>query len=234
MIPLAVNSQRIRLPNIPEHDKKPLHFGFSLGLNMMDFSIEASEFAVDSSFFGEVSTLSAGFNINIVSNFRLNDFFDFRMLPGVAFGQRRIDFYDLPGGTPPGSGNWGPGDTILFNNSQNLESSYIEFPFLIKYKAVRIGNYRPYLLGGVNFRYDLARNFSDEDGVHLSLKPFDTFFEAGFGVDFYFPYFKFSTEIKYSMGFFNRLNPTESRSMKYQNSIEQLRSNLIVFSFHFE
>lgn len=200
----------------------------------MDFKIKSSEYAVAENFFGEVSTLTPGFNINIVSNFRLNDHFDFRILPGVAFGQRRIDYYRIEGPGLPGSEQWSEQDEPGLESSQELESSFLEFPFAIKYKSVRIDNYRPYLIGGVNFRYDLAKNFNEEDNIFLSLKPFDVFLETGFGIDFYLPYFKFSTELKFAMGFIDTLDRRQSSHMQYQNSLEKLRSNLVILSFHFE
>ncbi len=211
-------SQRIYVKNIPEHDQKPLHFGFTIGLNTMDFRILPSRFAAENSLTPEVNRLSPGFNINVVSNLKLTEFLDFRVLPGISFGQRQIDFYS---------------DTVLVN-SQELESSFIEMPLILKYKSVRINNYRPYVIGGVNFRYDLAKNFSEDDQIFLKLKPFDTYIELGFGIDFYLPYFKFSTEVKYSRGFFNKIEYASNSQPQFQNSIERLNSNLIILSFHFE
>ncbi len=245
LIPVSAAAQRARVRNIPEHEFKTVHFGFTLGLNTMDFRIKHSDFAVNYTnnqlrgFYGEVSTLTPGFNINIVSNFRLSNHFDFRILPGVAFGQRRIDFYSMPRGSGvPGSDDWDGRSEPILLSSQNIESSYLELPFIFKYKAVRINNYKPYLIGGVNFRYDLAKNFSPDDGVFLSLNSFDTYMEVGFGIDYYLPYFKFSTELKYATGFIDILNrraaPGGLDESKYQYSIGALYSNLIILSFHFE
>jgi len=220
--------------NIPEHDFKALHFGFTLGLNTMDFRIRSSQYAVENDFYGEVSSLTPGFNINIVSNFRLGWHFDLRLLPGVAFGQRRIDYYTMGGHPLPGSGGVSSGSQPRHAGSQDLESSFLEFPVILKYKSVRIDNYRPYLLGGVNFRYDLAKNFSEEDEIFLRLNPFDIYLETGFGIDFYLPYFKFSTELKYAMGFLNMLNYQPNSRPRYQDAIERLQSSLIILSFHFE
>ncbi len=219
---------------MPEYDHRAVHFGFTLGLNTMDFRIESSEYSVNEKFFGEVSTLTPGFNINIVSNFRLGRHFDFRMLPGVAFGQRRIDYYLVEGPDLPGGSGWDERLEPRLVSSQDLESSFLEFPLILKYKSVRINNYRPYLIGGVNFRYDLAKNFNEEDEIYLSLNPFDIYMETGFGIDFYLPYFKFSTELKFAMGFLHILNDRPSSRPRYQDSIERLHSNLVILSFHFE
>jgi hypothetical protein len=235
LIPFLAKSQQ----NIPEHDLRALHFGFTLGLNTMDFKVKQSEIAIENNFFAEVSSLTPGFNINVVSNFRLNSFFDIRILPGVAFGQRRIDYYRIEGETGlPGSVSWNE-ESVVPDSHQDLESSFLELPFIIKYKSVRLDNYRPYLVGGINLRYDLAKNFSEDDEIYLGLKPFNIYMETGLGIDFYFPYFKFSAEVKFARGFLNMLQrryeglPFDNKT-RYETAIESIRSNLLIFSFHFE
>jgi hypothetical protein len=235
LIPLLTQSQH----NIPEHDLKALHFGFTLGLNTMDFKVKHAGAGLENNFFAEVSSLTPGFNINVVSNFRLSDYFAIRILPGVAFGQRRIDYYSIAGEPGlPGSINWNE-QSVVRESYQDLESSYLELPFVLKYKSVRLDNYKPYLIGGINLRYDLAKNFSEDDEIYLGLKPFNIYLETGFGIDFYLPYFKFSTEIKFARGFLNMLEsryaglPFDNKT-RYENAIESIRSNLLIFSFHFE
>ena len=211
-------SQRAVVRNIPQHDQKRLHFGFTLGINFMDFEIQPYDFAVANDFYPEVSQLIPGFNINIVSNLKLNRFFDLRFLPGIAFGQRNIDYFRETG----------------YYNYQELESSFLEFPLLLKYSSVRIDNFKPYLIAGVNGRYDLAKNFNEDDGIYIKLKPIDFYLEFGGGIDFYLPYFRFSTEIKYAKGFRDVMSRVPSGQPVYQSSIDYLKSNLLIISFHFE
>ncbi len=215
---LNAYSQRAVARNIPEHDQKKLHFGFTLGLNFMDFHIQPSEFATNNDFYPEVAKLVPGFNINIVSNLKLNRFFDLRFLPGIAFGQRNIDYFRESG----------------FYSYQELESSFLEFPLVLKYSSIRVNNYKPYWLVGLNTRYDLAKNFNEEDQIFLKLKRLDYYLELGGGIDFYLPYFRFSTEIKYAIGFRDVLDRVPSSQPVFQNSMDYLKSNLLIISFHFE
>jgi hypothetical protein len=204
--------------NLPEHDVKKFHFGFTLGINVMDFKIQPSDLATQNSVVPEVSMLVPGFNINIVSNLRINSFIDLRFLPGIGFGQRTVDYFlDL-----------------AYDSSQELESSYLEFPFMVKYKSTRLNNYRPYILTGMNFRYDLAKNFNEEDQLFLKLRPFDIYTELGFGIDFYLPYFRFSTEVKYAMGMRNILDKVNTSEPFFQDAASFFRSNILIISFHFE
>jgi hypothetical protein len=202
------------------HDDKAIHFGFCLGLNVMDFNITPSytHYRTDS-LLANVTALSMGFHIQVVSAARLTDHLELRFLPGVAFGQRGLMFYkgDQPYGQP-----------------QVLESSYIELPLLLKYKSKRVNNYRGYLIGGLNPRFDLAKTYREEDDVYMDLKLNDLCYELGGGFDFYFPYFKLSIELRGSWGMFNVLNRRDTPQPAFQNAIETLQSSAYMISFYIE
>ena len=202
------------------HDEKAIHFGFCLGLNMMDFAVSHSfdHYRTDS-LLGNVTNLSMGFQIQAVSAARLTDNLELRFLPGVAFGQRELLFYrnDQPYGFP-----------------QRLESSYIELPFLLKYKSTRVNNYRGFLVGGLNPRFDLAKTYREEEDVYMDLKLNDLCYELGGGFDFYFPYFKLSIELRGSWGMFDILKRRTTPHPEYQNAVDKLRSSVYMISFYIE
>lgn len=216
-------AQKQKPKNASWYDDKYLHFGFSLGFNTMDFIITPSQahFRTDS-LYPEVSRLNPGINIQIVTNARLNDHFDLRFLPGVAFGQRNLRYYK---------------NGVLYNDQQKLESSFLEFPFLLKYKGDRLNNVRPYVVSGINYRYDLAgkKEYDDEKPVYIRLKRPDLYLELGAGMDFYLTYFKLSIEVKMSNGLGNVLvqQPAPGHP-EFYNAIEKLKSQLWILSFHFE
>jgi hypothetical protein len=219
----CIFGQKQKPKNSSWYDDKYMHFGFSLGYNAMDFKIIPSQqyFSVDS-LYPEVSRLNPGINIQIVTNARLSDHFDVRFLPGVSFGQRVIRYYK---------------NRELYNDGQKLESSYLEFPLLLKYKGDRMNNVRPYVIGGLNYRYDLAgkKEYDDEKPVYLRLKRPDLYYEAGAGLDFYLTYFKLSVELKLSTGLGNVLVMEPApRHPEYFNAIEKLKSQIWILSFHFE
>jgi len=213
--------------NYQEIDYKVIHFGFTVGFSTMDFGITPSMqpqiSGADTLFLiPELNNLSPGFHVGVVSSLRLSDNFDFRFLPGITLGQRNILFYDQDG---------------VLDKKMVIESTFIDLPFLIKYKANRIKNYRPYLIGGVNIRNDMARNkeFNEDEGIYIKLKPFDIYYEIGFGIDFYMTFFKLSTELKYSVGTRDVASSDASQDFpEYANSIESFKSRLFMVSFHFE
>jgi hypothetical protein len=212
--------QKARVLNQSTHDDRAIHFGFCLGLNSMSFEVRPSyqNYLKDSLIPG-VNKPGMGFHIQVISNYRLGNYFDLRFLPGVAFGQRQINFYK---------------NNQLYSDRHKLESNFLEFPLLIKYKAKRLNNVRPYIITGGNVRYDLAKTFSEDDQIYIDLRNLDIYYEAGTGMDFYLPYFKMSIEIKLSYGILNALSPHSTSHPEFQNSIEKLNSKIWMLSFHFE
>ena len=206
--------------NYQRHDDRAIHFGFCVGLNVMDFSITHSYANYrNDSLLSNVTNLSAGFQIQAVSAARLTDNLELRFLPGVAFGQRDVSFYR---------------NDQLYMNPQRLESSYIELPWLLKYKSKRVNNYRAFLVGGLNPRFDLAKTYREEDDIYMDLKLIDVCYELGGGFDFYFPYFKLSIELRGSWGMFNVLNRRATPHPEFQNAVEKLLSSTYMISFYIE
>ena len=191
----------------------------------MDFKLTPSmnTFGADSAvLFPEINKLSPGFHVSVVSNLKLTDNLDLRFLPGISLGQRNILFYD-------------ENNNVV--SEMKIESTFIDLPLSIKYRATRINNTRPYLIGGINVRNDMARNkeFNEDEEIYIKLKSFDIYYEIGFGIDFYLAFFKFSTEVKYSVGTFNNISSEAADDFpQYANSIDKLNSRMFMVSLHFE
>lgn len=231
-VALSANAQfkRPTRLNEPDYDLgKRLRFGFSLGFNVMDFQIkngrgiEVSPDLKDTTqFFADVSHAQPGFNVNAIADFRLTENFHLRFLPGYSFGQRDLNFFY-------------PDNKLV--SKMKIESSFIELPLSIKYSADRNSNVRPYLLAGTNVRMDLAayKKLNIKEGVLLRLNKLDTYYEVGFGTDFFLEYFKFSIEIKYSIGLFNVLSHDYADGAEnYVQAIDAIHSRIFHVSFHFE
>lgn len=227
---LLIMTQRIAGQNQstrtePWEGDKFFTMGYSLGLNLMNFRIRPSEvsYVSDSLNPGSVSRYP-GINLHLVANFRLNQFFDIRFLPGVSFGQRVVNF-NSESLTDPIS--YGP---------QKLESSFIELPLLVKY-GWRMQNIKPYIVGGVNYRYDFYAQdaYRLERPVYLRLDRPDFYYEFGTGIDFYLTHIKLSVELKMSNGVGDVLaHDPHPDYPQYCNAIEKLKSRIWVLSFHFE
>ena len=219
----SARAQKKKPLNRSWYDEKPFHFGFSIGFNTMDFRVTPNQdyYSADS-LYPEVALLSPGINIQIVMDYHPATYWDIRFLPGVSFGQRKLNFYE---------------SAVLYDDKQVVESSFLEFPLLLKYKGARLNNVRPYLIGGLNFRHDLAgrKGYDDDKEVYLRLYRSDLYYEFGAGMDFYLPYFKLAIEIKMSNGFRDVLiRDGGAGQPQYINAIDRLRSRMWVLAFHFE
>lgn len=229
---LLAQIKRPVILNDPDYDvSKPLKFGFSLGLNIMDLDIknsnktEVAEDGTEFQYFTDVTNITPGLNVNAICDLRLTENLHLRFLPGYSFGQRNLDFYRIED------------NKSTLETSMKLESSFIELPLSIKYLSQRHNNIRPYLIFGGNYRIDLAayKRLKVENGVLVRLQKTDFYYEVGFGIDFFLNYFKFSTEIKWSAGIFNAIsNDYAEGAENYRYAIDKMRSQLIVISFHFE
>ncbi|MBA7707320.1 hypothetical protein ES703_116190 [subsurface metagenome] len=227
---ISIFGQKPKVKNDPTHDDKPIHFGFSLGLNVMDYRIKHNEIAAQEGVYVGLRGLTPGINIHAIANLRLAENFDLRALPGISFGERSMYFENGI-------------DTVDVypNGNYKAESSYLEFPILLKYKSKRLNNFRPYLIGGGNLRYDLAvkKEYDFEDQL-IMIAPLDVYGEIGFGLDFYLTYFKFAVELKYSFGLSNILRGSDRDGElppdyeKYTNYIQSITSHMVILSFHFE
>jgi hypothetical protein len=223
LITISIYGQKSKPKNESWYDDKPFHFGFSLGFNTMDFKITPSQQYLETdSLYPEVSKLNPGINIQIVTDLRVSKYVDLRFLPGVSFGQRNIRYYK---------------NRVLYNDQQRLESSFLEFPLLLKFKGDRLNNVRPYVIGGFNYRYDLAakKELDDEKPIYLRIKKPDLYYELGGGFDFYLPYFKLSIELKMSNGLSDVLvRDASPKHPEYVNAIDKMKSQIWVLSFYFE
>lgn len=226
---VSIYAQRRPVLNTPKYDRQPYHFGFTIGLNRMDFNIRNSPLVlalnpngsfVSDSIYSVECIKQAGFHLGIVGNLRLARYFDFRFLPAITFGQRNLEFLIR---TPTG----------FKTKVMRIESTFIELPFLFKYKAKRVKNYRPYIISGITNRIDLAsqKKVKEAEKPKLRLEPIDWYYDIGFGIDYYFYFFKLSTEIKYSIGLRDIMKRDASQ---YSGMIERMSSNLLIVSFHFE
>jgi hypothetical protein len=237
--------KRPRVLNLPKFDLAPYHFGFSLNVNQMFFTIKPATNMQLKWYHGEqqvpdldltdadsarVLSLESlntfGFTIGIVSNLRLGTFFDLRFVPDLAFGERDLIYIVEEHRT---------GSIKTEDVRKTIYSTYVDIPLYIKYKSKRYNNARGYLLAGLKYSIDLAseakKNKDELDNKHVRLEKNDLYFEAGVGFDFYTTYFKFGTEVKMSYG----LNDILIREDNiYTSSIDRLTSKIFQLSFTFE
>ena len=222
IIPSLANAQRHKKPqNLARYDFNKIHFGFSLGVNALNFNINKNDnFLANDSLLSRLSQDQKGFNLGIVSNLRLGKYTDLRFIPTLVFGERILNYQF----------------TDQNNESlktKRIESTLIDFPISLKYKSERYNNFRTYVMCGVKYSLDIASQSTiDDEGQELvKLNNHDIMIEGGFGIDFYLQYFKFSPQIKISHGIINILSKDKT---VYTQTINNLKTSGWMLSFTFE
>ena len=198
--------------NLPYVDDKPLHFGYALGLNFMDFAVVPADINKDVS----VTAVAPGFSVGAISDLRLNRYFNLRFTPTLMLSQRTLNYK-----------NYDPAQIL---------SVPLYLPMYIKYSSERKDNYRPYVLAGGGLWMDWGRN--KERAVLLN--PFDALVEAGVGCDLYFPFFKLSPVLKFAVGVSNVITPTAMRDTAPASgpgptdAISKLTTRMFTLAFNIE
>lgn len=212
-----------RIENLPKFDRRPYHFGFLLGMNQMNFSIKTVENLAQFDSINSITTRpDFGFDIGIVSSLKFTKYLSIRFIPTLSFGNRSVDF------------NIRLKDSIDVIQTKRIESTFMTFPLYIKYQSKRLGNFRAYVMGGVNYSIDMAsqeKKKNKEGEAPIKLRRSDYMLDVGTGFDFFLPYFKFGIELRMSYGLRNLLVPENTI---YTNSIKRLNSKIFQLSFTFE
>ena len=164
--------------SIREHDEEQLsrnfHFGVALGINRSDYKITLdSNFIVQKNILNVESVKGPGFNLGIVSDYHLGKWFDFRFIPALSFGEKDIRYTQK--------------DSIQ-KVIKKVESVYLEFPFLLKYKSKPYNNMRMYVIGGIKYSIDMQSNATARRAENLiKVKKDDYLLEYGIGIELHMP-----------------------------------------------
>lgn len=210
--------------NYQRGDRVLMHFGFTLGVNYMDYRMALSG---KNSLRAETGQLDIGFLVGIVSELRITEDLGLRFLPGLEFATRRMVFTHVP--------------DVEENKMENFnESVYITLPLMLKYKAKRINNFRPYITAGPSLKYDFQKHdrVNPDKSVYFRTKPVDFFLEAGLGCDFYLPYFKFGVELRMALGLTNVLiKKYDAKNPGYEmytDALQKVNARVFTICFNFE
>ena len=210
--------------NQQRFDQQRVHWGYFLGFNSYDYKINYTEGYELKNGGQEIQVkTTTGFNVGMVGNLRLNGYLDLRFEPGLYYGKKTLFFPQLAG-----SG--------ILSNTRTINSTYINFPLLLKFSAVRAGNIRPYLVGGFSQSLNLASNETSKDDNYAGkfrVKKWSTNYELGLGIDFYFEHFKFTPSIRGVFGINDELVRDRSELSPWTGGIESMKTRAVLVNFTF-
>jgi hypothetical protein len=205
--------------NLENFQKARVHYGFYLGFNSFDFKIDYRKMGPD-----VLATKTTGFNVGIVGDLKLQEYIHLRFEPGLYYTMRNLNY---------------PGFTNELDALREVNSTYIHFPLLLKFSALRTGNIRPYLVGGVSATLNLSSNSKSIDDNYeqkFRVKPWTRSYELGFGIDVFSEYFIFSPSIRGVFGLSDELirdNDDPLNTSPWTGNIESLKSRAILINFTF-
>ena len=207
------------IPNIENQDKKFLNYGYYLGFNQYDFKFDyknnIGDILVQKSF---------GFNVGMIGEMRIHEFLDVRIEPGLSYNARLLEF--------PGFSEDNTEDRI-----REVESTYITFPLLLKVNTRRIGNWKPFLLGGASASLNLGSNedsLDDNSSGTFRMQKWVYNYEIGFGIDFYLEYFKFTPSIRGIFAITDELIRDNAPNSPWTSNIAGMRTRGLFINFTFE
>ncbi len=208
--------------NYLDYKNKDYYFGISLGFNSSQHQVfHSREFIDNRNFLRAQGAPAIGFNVQGIVNYKIGEFFDIRTLPGFTFATRHIDFQAAEG------------VMNILPPRTTIQSIFVNLPFLVRFKSAPYRDKRAYVVAGINYSFDVASNSMSIGSEQLiQVDPHDFQLEAGIGMQFFFPYFILSPEIKFSQGINNTL--LFNNQIEESTIIEKLLSRVLTFSFHFE
>ncbi|MCU0354335.1 MAG: PorT family protein [Cytophagales bacterium] len=189
----AQNTKRQSLYSLhlADYDDKTIHYGFFIAGHTSTLNRRYSD-----NFVNGLDTMAAantgwgvGYGLGFIVAYGLDPQFDVCLVPAFAYYERPVQYISTSGAV----------------RNQSVESGFIELSMLARYKSVRRGNVRMYMLGGIKPGVEVGSNIKSRGLNSLRTRNWDVSVEYGFGFDLFYPYFKFSPELRFSHGLSNLL-----------------------------
>jgi hypothetical protein len=192
-------SQKQKQLNYRKFDEKLIHFGFLLGGNTADLELIPVHGMYEKYNLTSLqNSRQPGGQIGIVTTLKLGSpLLRLRFLPSISFQERTLKYF-YP--------QTDPNKKEDIQNIERIHSTNLDFPLMLQFRTMRYNNFASYVLGGIQYTYDLQSNenknqsFSDP---FVKIKASDWQGQVGIGVEFFAVYFKMGIELKYSHGFKN-------------------------------
>jgi len=213
-----INAQKEVIEYHLDEDAKTIYWGYYLGLNKKDFKISYTQpntfINVDAGY---------GFNVGLIGGWNLNKNISIRMEPGLSSNTKTLTFTNIAGGDN--------------EKIRKIGATYLHVPLLLKLNTNRLGNVRPYVIGGVSYDYNFSsneKNPDDNSSGEFRMKSHNFGYEVGLGVDIYLPYFIFSPSIRGTFAINNELVPDNDPNSQWTKPIDYFgtRGIFLNFAFH--
>ncbi len=203
--------------NIPHYDNVFWQWGYYFGMTFFDFKTRYSTPRQEISVYGE-----PGFNVGLISDFKLSRMFSFRIEPGLYFTERKLIFNYI---------------NDEYDSVRRVSSNYLFLPMLFKLNAIRNGNIRPYIVGGMIFSHNLSsfhNSINDNSGGRFRMKQQAWHWTVGVGLEMYMYYFKFTPSIRGVFSLTNEFVPDTDPESPWTKNLEFVGTRGVYITLTFE
>lgn len=217
---------RERLINLPSFDKKPVHYGYFLGVNQYDFKFEYIQNYYKELMLKDIAVeQQKGFSVGLIGDLRINEYMNLRFEPGLFYNKRDLIYPEYAEFTKEN------------DRYRDIKSTYIHLPLLLKISTKRINNFRPFIVGGFSTDFNLSSNQknSDDNASNVfRVMSQNINYELGLGFDFYLYYFKFSPSLRGIFSMQNELIPDNDPESPWTGKINNMFSRGVALIITFE
>lgn len=209
----------VTVNNLPGYDDRWLHLGMYVAPNFSRYKIEQAE-GYPQQGISVNSIISPGGSVGFLADVRIGQYGAFNFAPGVSFITRRVEVKNFSY-SPQTSTDPLPDDL----QDQEIGTTQLDLPLLFKLKSERRHNSRVYIIGGVKPSFTIGNRQKEGDLNLLEAGRSDIAIEYGVGMDLFYPFFKFSPELRFSHGLTNLYVP--GNTDVYSRSLQSMRSNTV-------
>jgi hypothetical protein len=210
-----------RLANLENFDQRLFSYGYFLGFNSYDFNFdyidELGDQNTDILIDGQV-----GFNVGLVGDLRISRYINLRLEPGLYFTQRNLRF---------------PNFENEVDALREVKSTYIHVPLLVKFSTKRLNNIKPFVVAGLSTSLNLSSsedNPQDNSQGQFRMTNTTSYYELGFGIDFYLYWFKFTPSIRGVFALSDELVRDDDPNSPWTGNIDSMSSRGIFINFTFQ
>nr|WP_185816896.1 porin family protein [Hymenobacter metallilatus] len=206
--------------NLPGYDDRWLHLGMYVAPNFSRYKLEQAA-GYPRQGVSANSVVSPGGSVGFLADVRLGYYGALNFAPGVSFLTRRIEF--KPYGYSQNTAQY-PNDPETIED-QEISTTQLDLPLLFKLKSERRRNSRVYIIGGIKPSFTIGGRKKETTQTLLEAGRSDVALEYGVGMDLFYPFFKFSPELRFSHGLTNLYVPNNNDV--YSRSLQGMRSNTV-------
>lgn len=234
---------RNRMDKLEDFDQQKFSWGFYLNGNILDYRIVLNpRYGMNENQNLVSSKSSTSFGAGLIAKFRLNDYLDVRVEPGLQFAQRQLIFNTQGNDIYQNGTLTNPPFTPIFltekDRVREIKSTLVDIPVLLELHGERWYNSRPYIAAGVNYIVNLQSNSDSEDDNQQQVFRSTTHnfaWSAEMGIQFYFNKFKLTPAVRGTFFMNNEMVADNAATPPYWSAaVSTLQTRAVMFVLKFE